>query len=153
MIKQLPLSFRSTVKNDVRSQFAALCYRIKLDKPQILLVTSRRTRRWIVPKGWPEDGMTPADCALKEAWEEAGVQGKAQNVCLGLYAYAKLLTDNVSFPCVALVYPVKVKSLSKHYPEKTQRQRRWMTSKKASKCVSEPELARIINDFDPKMLR
>ena len=60
MIKQLPLKLRAASKNDVRSQFAALCYRIKAGNPEILLITSRGTGRWIVPKGWPEDGMTPA---------------------------------------------------------------------------------------------
>ena len=153
MIKQLPLSLRASSKNDVRSQFAALCYRVILDKPQILLITSRRSRRWILPKGWPEDGMTPAECALKEAWEEAGVHGKSQNFCLGLFAYAKLVTKKVSYPCVAMVYPVKVKSLAKDYPEKAQRQRLWMSPKKAAQRVSEPELSRIIRDFDPKLLR
>ncbi len=153
MLKQLPLSLRKSARSEVRSQFAALCYRIKLDRPQILLITSRRSGRWIVPKGWPEDGLTPAECALKEAWEEAGVNGIAHDLCLGLFAYAKSISDKVSYPCVAMIYPVKVKLLSKKYPEKAQRQRRWMTPKRASKSVSEPELARILRDFDPKILR
>ena len=61
MIKQLPLKFRAASKNDVRSQFAALCYRMKASRCEVLLITSRRTGRWIIPKGWPEDGLTPAD--------------------------------------------------------------------------------------------
>ena len=70
MIKQLPISLRGAAKSDVRTQFAALCYRIKRGKVQVLLVTSRRTKRWIVPKGWPMEGRTPADSAAQEAWEE-----------------------------------------------------------------------------------
>ena len=153
MIKQLPLKLRAASKNDVRSQFAALCYRIKSDKPEILMITSRRSGRWIIPKGWPEDGMTPADCALKEAWEEAGVTGKARNVCLGLFSYSKMISPKLTYPCVAMVYPVKVKALAKKYPESGERIRRWMTPRKAASRVAEPELARILRDFDPAVLR
>lgn len=153
IIKQLPLKLRAASKNDVRSQFAALCYRSKGDRIEVLLVTSRRTGRWIVPKGWPEDGMTPANCALKEAWEEAGVIGKAQDQCLGLFSYSKLIEPDLTYPCVAMVYPVKVKSLAKKYPEQDQRQRKWFSPKKASLKVTEPELSRILRDFDPRILR
>ena len=153
MIKQLPLKLRAASKDDVRSQFAALCYRVKADRIEVLLVTSRGTGRWIVPKGWPEDGMTPADCAAKEAWEEAGAIGKAQDRCLGLFSYAKVISPGVTYPCVAMVYPVKVKSLAKEFPEKNQRKRRWFSTKKAAQRVAEPELARILRDFDPRMLR
>lgn len=153
LIKQLPITVRGSHKSDVRSQFAALCYRVSKNKPQILLVTSRRTGRWIVPKGWPMDGKTPADCAAQEAWEEAGVIGKAHDQCLGLYSYNKVLVDSDGFPCVAMVYPVRVKSLVPDFPEKTQRRRKWFTPKKAAERVVEPELARILRDFDPKIIR
>ena len=153
MIKQLPLKFRASSKNDVRSQFAALCYRVTADKPEILMITSRGTGRWIIPKGWPEAGMTPANAALKEAWEEAGVTGKATDQCLGLFSYSKEMEPGVNYPCVAMVYPVKVKSLSKTYPEQGERRRKWMSQKKAAQRVSEPELARILRDFDPRFLR
>ncbi|MEM1303059.1 MAG: NUDIX hydrolase, partial [Pseudomonadota bacterium] len=86
---QLPLSVDITDKRDVRTQFAALCYRIVSDKTQILLISSRRTGRWIIPKGWPIDGRTPSSCALTEAWEEAGVVGKVTGGCLALYTYLK----------------------------------------------------------------
>lgn len=153
IIKQLPLKLRAAAKNDVRSQFAALCYRVRADRTEVLLITSRRTGRWIIPKGWPEDGMTPAECALKEAWEEAGVIGKSHNRCLGLYSYAKVIAPGVSYPCVAMAYPVRVKSLAKDFPERGQRKRRWLSPKKAALRVAEPELARILRDFDPRALR
>lgn len=155
MIKQLPISIGEGRKNDVRSQFAALCYRMKKDKIQVLLVTSRKTKRWIVPKGWPMDGKTPADSAAQEAWEEAGVIGTPKDICLGLFSYRKVLEegDDDSLPCVAMVYPVKVKRMETKFPEAGQRARRWMSRKKAAQLVSEPELARILRDFDPKLLR
>jgi 8-oxo-dGTP pyrophosphatase MutT (NUDIX family) len=153
MIKQLPISIRASHKSDVRSQFAALCYRLVRDKPEILLVTSRGSGRWIAPKGWPMDGKTPAESAAQEAWEEAGVVGKAHNQCLGLYSYNKTMARGVGLPCVAMVYPVLVKTLVTDFPEKGQRQRRWFTPKKAAARVQEPELARILADFDVRVLK
>lgn len=153
LIKQLPITVRGYHKSDVRSQFAALCYRLSGNKPQILLITSRGTGRWIVPKGWPMDGMTPAECAGQEAWEEAGVIGRAHDQCLGLYSYNKMADSKDGFPCVAMVYPVRVKRIARDFPEKGQRRRKWFSQKKAAALVVEPELARILRDFDPKIIR
>lgn len=150
MIKQLPISLHGARKGDVRTQFAALCYRIKRGKLQILLVTSRGSKRWIVPKGWPMEGKTPAESARQEAWEEAGVTGKPDGNCLGVYSYAKDLGDMDDLPCLAMLYPVAVKSLAKRYPERGQRRRRWVSRKRAAKMVAEPELAQLILDFDPR---
>ncbi len=152
MIKQLPINIRASHKSDVRSQFSALCYRIKQDKPEFLLITARGSGRWIVPKGWPIDGMTPAQSAAREAWEEAGVVGKPFDRCLGLYSYSKTLGGVSGMPIVVLVYPVRVKSLAGEYPEAGQRSRKWLSAKKARALVAEPELARIIKDFDPRAM-
>lgn len=153
MIKQLPISVRASHKSDVRSQFAALCYRIERGKPEILLVTTRGSGRWIAPKGWPMDGKTPAESAAQEAWEEAGVVGEAHDQCLGLYSYNKTMGRGVGLPCVAMVYPVLVKTLGSDFPEKGQRQRKWFSPKKAAARVQEPELARILRDFDVRVLK
>jgi 8-oxo-dGTP pyrophosphatase MutT (NUDIX family) len=153
MIKQLPLAMHGGRKGDMRSQFAALCYRVINDKIQVLMITSRGTGRWIVPKGWPMDGHTPAQSALQEAWEEAGVHGQAQDFCLGLYSYRKIMEGQESLPCAVMVYPVQVTSLASDYPEKGERKREWMSRKKAAGLVAEPELARIISDFDPRLWR
>lgn len=150
--KQLPITIRGANKTDVRGQFAALCYRIKGGKPEILLITSRRSGRWIVPKGWPIDGMTPAASAGREAWEEAGVIGKASDRCLGLYSYTKQNGSKLVVPCIAMIYPVLVKTLVSDFPEARERRRRWFSPRKAATRVSEPELARILRDFDPRVL-
>ena len=150
MIKQLPISLHGSTKNELRTQFAALPYRIKEGKVQILLITSRGSKRWIVPKGWPMEGKTPAESAQQEAWEEAGVTGKARGGCIGVYSYAKILEDKDDLSCLVMLYPVQVKSLSKRYPERGQRRRVWMSRKKAAGRVAEPELARLIRDFDPR---
>lgn len=151
LIKQLPISVHGGRKSDVRTQFAALCYRIKASKVQVLMITSRGSQRWIIPKGWPIDGKTPAGSAVQEAWEEAGVKGRSDGRCLGLYSYAKLNDGDEDLPCVAMVYAVLVRSLEKQYPEAGQRKRKWVSRKAAAKMVDEPELARILMDFDPRL--
>jgi len=145
---QLPLSLQDSSKTDVRTQFAALCYRMIREKPEILLVTSRRSRRWIIPKGWPMDGRTPVECALMEAWEEAGVRGRVTGGCLGLYSYQKMIGPERGLPCVAMVYPIKVLSLAQKFPEAGQRKRKWLRPRKAAQKVAETELAHILRDFD-----
>lgn len=149
MKKQLPISVHGARKGELRTQFAALCYRIKRGKVQVLLVTSRRTKRWIVPKGWPVDGKTPAASAAQEAWEEAGAIGKPIETCLGAYSYAKYVSEGETLACLAMLYPFKVKNLAKAYPEKDERRRRWFSRKKAARLVAEPELARMIAAFVP----
>jgi len=149
---QLPIKLPKAKKRDLRSQFAALVYRIKDDKLQILLITSRGTGRWIIPKGWPMLGLRPAEAAAQEAWEEAGVKGKVTDQCLGLYSYYKTDTKQGTLPCLVNVYPVKAHKLSKIYPEAGQRRRKWFSPKKAAKLVREPELAKLIKSFDPEKL-
>jgi 8-oxo-dGTP pyrophosphatase MutT (NUDIX family) len=150
MIKQLPISFEGARKGQVRSQFAALCYRMRNGNLQILLVTSRRSKRWIVPKGWPMHAKTPEAAVLQEAWEEAGVTGHVTGGCLGVYSYAKeMRDDSVTLPIIALLYPVEVKARAKSFPEAGQRRCKWVSRKKAIKLVTEPELRRIIRDFQP----
>ena len=87
--KQRKLDLTEAGKRGVRTQFGALCWRKRADEVQVLLVTSRRRQRWIIPKGWPQDRATPMKTALAEAWEEAGVEGKANPTCLGIYSYTK----------------------------------------------------------------
>lgn len=150
MVKQMPLSVRPSCKSDMRTQFAALCYRMRNGRAEVLLVTSRRSGRWIVPKGWPMGGMTPSASAEREAWEEAGVRGRGEDFCMGLFSYLKLVDDGPDLPCVAMVYPVRVKTLARNFPERGQRKRKWFVPKKAADRVAEPELARILRDFDPR---
>ena len=151
-IRQLPISVRQDAhKSDVRTQFAALCYRVVKGETEVLLITSRGSRRWILPKGWPMDGKTPGESAAIEAWEEAGVLGKSDERCLGLFSYSKSLDDGI-LPCLAMVFPLKVKSLEKDYPEARQRRRRWFPQKKAAKLLKEPALAEIVRSFDSSRL-
>jgi len=147
-IKHRPIRLPASRKRDVRSQFGALCYRLRKGKVQILLITSRTRKRWILPKGWPIDSATPAETALREAWEEAGVEGKVTGNCIGIYTYTKLLEGD-DLPCVVAMFPVKVKKLHKRYPEAEQRQRKWCSRKMAAALVDNPELAQMISAFNP----
>lgn len=150
--KQRPVRLRDQGKRDVRTQFGALCWRRRGKEVEILLVTSRRRKRWIIPKGWPLDRATPAEAAMTEAWEEAGVEGKAAPVCLGIYSYNKELEGDGTYPCVVAVFPVRVRALKDDWPEKTERRRKWFSRKKAAKLVGEPELSAMIARFDPSVL-
>ena len=144
-----PIDMAEQGKRDMRAQFAALPWRRREGKIELLLVTTRGGERWIIPKGWPMEGKTPAASALVEAWEEGGVVGQARGQCLGVYSYAKTGADG-TLPCLAMLYPVKVKALAKHFPEKGQRKRMWCSRRKAARLVEAPDLARLIRDFDPR---
>ena len=149
---QLPIKLRTGGKTDVRTQFAALCYRTnKKGKLRICIVTSRRSKRWILPKGWPMHNMTPARAAATEAWEEAGVKGRAIDQCLGVYSYVKPLTRGAA-PVIVMVYPLAVTKIAKNWPEDSQRKRKWLSLKKAARALTEPELRRIVRRFDPAKL-
>ncbi len=153
-IKHRPMKLATVKKTEARSQFGAICYRIREGRVQILLITSRRRGRWVIPKGWPMHDETPAGAAAMEAFQEAGAVGKLSHSVLGFYAYAKRNKDGGgTTPCVVAVFPLRVSQLVKDYPEKSQRKRKWFPQAKAADLLDEPELARMVRDFDPKMLR
>ena len=134
---------------DIRTQFGALCFRKKAGEIEVLLITSRETQRWVVPKGWPMPGMSPVETAETEAWEEAGVRGRMGQRSLGLYTYTKVLDRQVGLPCIVALFPLQVRDLAKTFPERRQRRRKWFPLKKAATKVDEPELAALIAAFDP----
>lgn len=131
-------------------QYAALCYRIRDGKLQILLVRSRGGRRWTLPKGWPMRGRTPAEAAAREAWEEAGARGRIQRNCVGGYHYRKRGRPQRH---LALVFPMEVTRTEKRYPERTERKRRWVGRKRAARMVQEGELAELLLRFEPPLAR
>lgn len=140
---------RDAGKRDIRTQFGAVCWRRRKRKVELLLITSRRTRRWLIPKGWPMDGMTPAETAAQEALEEAGVIGRPDPRCLGIYLYEKDLGVGRSIPCAVALYPLQIHEQLAAWPEQEERVRRWRNPKEAAKLVLEPDLAQILRDFTP----
>ncbi|WP_458791116.1 NUDIX hydrolase [Yoonia sp. MH D7] len=149
--KPVPLKLRSGGKTDVRAQLAALCYRYKDDKLQICLVTTRGSGRWIVPRGWPMHKLTPSDAAAVEAQEEAGLTGTVHPNSIGAYSYDKPLDDGVT-PVMVMVYALHVTNAAKDWPEKKQRDRKWMSPKKAASLLDELGLRQIVATFDPTRL-
>jgi 8-oxo-dGTP pyrophosphatase MutT (NUDIX family) len=131
------------------NQFGALCWRRHGKGHEVLLITSRDTGRWVIPKGWPMREMTPPEAAAREAWEEAGVQGTTTTRGLGFFAYRKGLAPDRALPCVVEVFALKVDRLADSYPEKGQRRRKWFRPEKAAKKVDEPDLRQLILAFVP----
>ncbi|KIC41307.1 NUDIX hydrolase [Ruegeria sp. ANG-R] len=131
----------------VYAQSAALCYRTKNGRPEILLITTRRSRRWIIPKGWLINGMTPSETAAREAWEEAGVLGTCGSEALGRFAYVKNRPGKASALCLVDVFPLHVQRLEAHFPEAGDRRRKWVSPKKASSKVASPDLAALLGGF------
>lgn len=132
-----------------RTQYGAVCWRVLRQQLQVLLVTSRDTGRWIIPKGWPIAGQTPEQSAAREAWEEAGVEGRILPTCIGLFGYDKIMGPTVSIPCIVAVFPLQVSRLRNRYPEHKERRRKWFAPEKAAEKVGEAELSALLVAFTP----
>ena len=128
-------------------QYAALPWRKAHGAIEILLITSRNTRRWIVPKGWPMTGRTARESVAQEALEEAGVLGEVAAKPLGWFRYDKLRKSGEIVPCRVGLYAMEVARQQRSWPEKTARQTRWCSPKEALTHVSEPGLRQLISKF------
>ena len=91
-------------------QFAALPYRRHAENApvEVMLITSRDTGRWVVPKGWPTEREAAWDCAIREAREEAGLVGEIDKRPIGSYHYKKLLDSGLPVWCTVEVFPLAV---------------------------------------------
>ncbi|MFI4965454.1 MAG: NUDIX hydrolase [Caulobacterales bacterium] len=133
-----------------RAQFAALPWRRDpAGGVEVLLITSRETRRWVIPKGWPIKGMNSPKSAAREAFEEAGVQGKVGKRPIGAYAYDKRLKNGRLQHVRVAVFPLLVESEAAAYPELGQRQKIWLPPAEAARRVDEPELMVLLATFRP----
>jgi 8-oxo-dGTP pyrophosphatase MutT (NUDIX family) len=132
-------------------QYGALPWRQQGTGIEILLITSRRTRRWIIPKGWPMKGCKPTDCAAREAEEEAGISGEISKTAIGHFRYMKLLRDGVELPCRVEVFPLKVTKEKSNWEEKDARERRWCSISEAATAVVEPQLKMMIRSYGSRL--
>ncbi|MBI1620674.1 NUDIX hydrolase [Aquamicrobium zhengzhouense] len=131
-----------------RVQVAALPWRRNnKGEIEVLLVTSRGTGRWVLPKGWPEDDEQPFEAATREAMEEAGIRGDISSAPLGKYYYQKKLPTGMEWRCEVAVYPLEVDDIADKWPERKKRQRRWFAPKDAARLVDEPDLGELISSF------
>ena len=128
-----------------RLQYGALPYRkSNAHRAEFMLVTSRETRRWIIPKGWPKKGKSPHRSAAREAFEEAGVLGAIGRHAVGSFSYAKRLKNGASVDCEVHVFPLEVKRQRKDWPEKQERRVKWLSASKAAEKVKNAVLSKII---------
>lgn len=110
---------------------------------EVLLVTSRETHRWVVPKGWPLPKHPDHEAAAREAWEEAGVRGDIQRKPIGTFDYEKR-QKNGAVPVRVSAYVLDVKQEAPTWPEAEERERAWFSLKEASDAVDEEGLKRLL---------
>lgn len=138
-----------------RTQYGAICWRLEDGEVQVLLITSRDTGRWVIPKGWHVPGLTPEASAAREAFEEAGVKGEVSDTSLGNFSYDKALCRTpgreARVACVVAVFPLQVRQLASRFPERGQRKRKWFAPDKAARRVAEPELRALLANFSPPL--
>jgi 8-oxo-dGTP pyrophosphatase MutT (NUDIX family) len=128
-------------------QSGVIPYRKKGKKIEILLITSRKRKRWIIPKGIVEPAMSSGESAAKEALEEAGVEGKLSPTPVGEYEYPKW--DGI---CKVEVHLMQVTKIHQDWPEKTFRSRKWMSLEKAKEHVGEEKL-RVLLEQVPELIQ
>lgn len=131
-------------EGDPRSQVAALCWRMHRNRVEVLLITSRDTGRWVLPKGWPMEGIDAPGAAAKEAWEEAGVTGAINPAVVGLFGYDKVIGPKTALPCMVSVFGLRVAGLAREFPERKERRRKWFAVDAAVRKVAEPELRALL---------
>lgn len=136
---------------EIGQQIAALPMRRDAkDQVKVLMVTSRDTGRWVMPKGWQMDGKKPWAAAEIEALEEAGAKGHIGSEMVGTYRYPKILDDGRVVPCLVEVYPMFVEKLLRDWKERKERRRKWFTPKAAAKRVDEQDLADLLMRLEKK---
>jgi 8-oxo-dGTP pyrophosphatase MutT (NUDIX family) len=128
-------------------QIAALPVRRGTDGAvEVLLITSRGKRRWVIPKGWPWPDRAEPDSAAGEAWEEAGITGTPGKVAIGSYSYCK---HGIRKRLEIRVHVFLLNVLQEHdeWPERQERTRAWFPQTEAARAVEEPELGALIGSL------
>lgn len=129
-------------------QVAALPWRKSANGVEVMLVTSRETGRWVLPKGWPERGEALCQAAAREAAEEAGLAGSVSSASAGHYNYVKVdRSGGDDVACEVLVYPLEVDQVATKWKEHKVRSRKWVSPEEAAALVDEPDLRVLITEF------
>jgi 8-oxo-dGTP pyrophosphatase MutT (NUDIX family) len=141
------------MKTKPRLQYAALPFRLLDDGfPEVMLLTSRENRRWIIPKGWPKKGLAGHAVAVREAREEGGLVGRIGKRTVGSYHYAKQLSADEAVLCRVRIFPLEVKRQLDDWPEKGERDTCWLTPGEAAHLVDDPGLRKVLQGT-AKLLR
>ena len=128
-------------------QVAALPFRVtESGAIEVLVLTTRQTRRFTLPKGWIDRRRKAWKSAAQEAQEEAGVAGRVKRKPIGTYTYWKRLADHFALVEVD-VYPLKVEKFLKRWPERRERFRRWLPARDAALLIDEPQLHHLVEAF------
>ena len=125
-------------------QYAALPYVQLTGELRICLITSRETKRWVIPKGWPKANLRPHELAALEAVEEAGLLGEIAIEPIGTYSYRKQLPRSSSVVCEVAVFPLLVRAQQVHWREERERTLAWFSPMEAAQLVLEPDLGRLL---------
>ncbi|WP_205925909.1 NUDIX hydrolase [Rhizobium sp. P38BS-XIX] len=147
------VSAKTNIPDEVANrQYGALCYRINRHENVVeyLLISTRETGRWAIPKGWPMDNKQAHRVAEIEALQEAGVKGKVCKRPLGEFAYTKLMADGERRPCVVQTHALKVHHLVKDFKERGQRRYAWVSCEEAAARVAEPDLKKLFFQIEEK---
>jgi uncharacterized protein Yka (UPF0111/DUF47 family)/8-oxo-dGTP pyrophosphatase MutT (NUDIX family) len=137
----------------VITQYGVLAYDIGEDgDPRFLLITSRTTKRWVIPRGNPVRGLSPSQSAAHEAYEEAGLTGYVSPDEIGSYRYDKRRRNGSVDPAEVHVFPLRTTIQSVRWPERHQRDTRWFTRAEAIDAVEEEGLKTLISSFAPPAL-
>lgn len=135
-------------------QTGVLPWRLAANKEiEVLLVTSRRSGRWIIPKGWPIPGKSLAETAAQEAFEEAGIRGTVDPRPLGSFRHIKQNFGTGDLEVNIVVHPMWVDREYRKWPEIGQRKRKWFSPKNAAKRVENLELSDLILQSVKRSLR
>jgi 8-oxo-dGTP pyrophosphatase MutT (NUDIX family) len=149
LLTRLKTDVSLMLRRPPKQQYAALCYRVRKKQGpcEVLLLTSRDTGRWVIPKGWPMPGKKAHSVAEREAFEEAGVKGKAEKEPFGFYHYRKALQSGLKIPVRVQVHVLEVEDMMKSFPEKGSRRLEWTSPSEAAARVNEPELKELFLAF------
>ncbi len=135
-----------SVADHFYKQSAVIPYRVKSGAVEIMLITSRRSKRWVIPKGVKEPGLSAAESARKEALEEAGIEGRIEAETLGRYEYAKW-----GGVCTVEVFVMQVETEHQRWPEQ-HRRREWLSAEQAAQRVREPALSAMIRSLPARLV-
>ncbi|WP_105010393.1 NUDIX hydrolase [Rhizobium leguminosarum] len=135
-----------------RQQYGAICFRHGTagSELEILVITSRESARWVIPKGWPMKGKKPFEAAAIEAWEEAGVRGVVKKKPVGRYTYLKEFDNGDVAPCIVDMFQIEVTEISGDFKERGQRILEWVSPDEAARRVREIELKSLLVQFEAR---
>jgi uncharacterized protein len=136
----------------VARQSGVIPYRFELDSVKVLLITTRKTRRWVIPKGNIAAGESTKKAAKREAYEEAGVKGIVEDAPLGFYTYGKAQKGGATQPTTVEVFALHLRKSAKNWPEKAERKGEWMAPQEAARRVEEPGLAALFHRLEELLL-